>query len=98
MLRVRDVSDTSKDIIRLINKGNIYKTVKIYNYKDCRVIYCLTHCDRLHVSASTPHGPASEVDLLYAFGQLTDKPVSDFELMMSERALYLLEKESSFIN
>lgn len=57
MSDVKDVSSQNIDIIRLVNRDNLFKKVKVYQYKDCRIIYCITICNQLRISGSTPKGP-----------------------------------------
>lgn len=98
MSEIINISKESKKIIKLVNHDNSYKEVMIYSYKNLRIIYCITHKGALHISASTPTGPATKKDLVYIFGKLTNKSIFEFKFVTSERAVYLIENFSEFIN
>ncbi len=98
MTQITDVSKESTEIIKIVNRDNLYKEVRIYSYKNLRVIYCITNKGALHISASTPLGPATKKDLIYVFQNLTDKSIFDFEFVTTDRAVYLIESFSEFID
>ncbi|AKL96665.1 hypothetical protein CACET_c32210 [Clostridium aceticum] len=95
-MTIINVSKENAGTIRLINQDNLFKEVQIYEYKNLRIIYCVTTYNALHISASTPFGPASKKDLVNIFKKLTDKPISDFQFMLTSRAAYLLEQVPEF--
>lgn len=97
MPEIINISIESKEIIELVNRDNLFKEVRVYNYKNLRIIYCITNNGALHISASTPSVPATKKDLIYIFRKLTDKPIFDFEFVQTNRAVYLIESSSEFI-
>lgn len=100
MAKIINVSNQSKsiEIIKLMNKDNLFREIKIYKYKDCNIFYCITDKGKLHISGSTPQGPADEKDLIYVFNKLTKKSIESFELMKTKRVLYLLESNHNYLN
>ncbi|GEM_PF-1777621 len=97
MENIIDVSSENMDIIRLINTHNQFKLIKIYQYKDCRVIYSITNSNKLHVSASAPTRKVGAIELTRIFKLLTNKSLNEFEFLRMPRGLYLLEKEDEFL-
>lgn len=98
MSKIKDVSNESVGIIQLINKDNLFKEVRIYKYKDCKILYCITNYGALHISASTPHGPAGMKDLTCIFGKLTNKSIDDFRFMKTNGVSYLIEEKHPNLN
>ena len=62
MSKVIDISNTPRSIetIRLMNRDNLYKEIRIYRYKDCNFFYCLTSYGELHISGSSIRGPVEK--------------------------------------
>ncbi len=94
MENITDVSNESTDVIQLINMNKQFKLVKIYQYKDCRVIYSITKCNKLHISASAPDRKVTPIELVCIFRLLTNKSLKDFEFLRMPRGIYLIEKEN----
>lgn len=100
MPKVIDISNTPRSIetIRLMNKDNLFKEIRIYRYKDCNFFYCITHYNALHISGSSINGPVDKKDLDYVFKKLTNKPIENFNYMKTSRALYLIEEKNIMLN
>lgn len=94
MSSLKNVSNKHKKVIRLMNKDNLFKKIVIYEIEDCKIFYCITFNNKLHISGSKDYGFPSLEIMLEAFNQLTDKEISDFQIMKTEKAFYLLEKEN----
>lgn len=95
MSKIKDISNASRSIetIKLMNKNNLFKEIKIYKYKDCNIFYCITAQGKLHISGSTPKGAADKKDLLYVFSKLTKKSINNFRFMKTNKVSYLLEEK-----
>jgi hypothetical protein len=88
------VTEKNKDTVDLMNKYGSFKKIVIYKMNDYNIFYCITSCGKLHISGSIRNGfPPTRV-MLDAFRQLTDKDISNFNIMETESVLYFIEKES----
>ena len=98
MAKIKDVSKESLKVIELMNKDKLFKKIKVYKYENYNVFYCITHYDALHISASTPQGPASKEVLICIFKKLTNKPIENFKFLKTSRVSYFLEEDNNLLN
>lgn len=98
MAKIKDISNECLQVIQLMNQDKLFKKIKVYKYEDCRIFYCITHYNSLHISASTPQGPASKEGLMCIFHKLTKKPIENFEFFKTTRASYFVERENDLLN
>ncbi|MHB9943636.1 hypothetical protein CF065_18975 [Clostridium sporogenes] len=94
MYILKDITKKSGDVISVVNMHGLYKKIKIYQLNNCEIFYCITHKNKLHISGSGNYGAPQLDIMLYAFKQLTNKNISDFEISSSNRTLYIIEKNS----
>jgi hypothetical protein len=94
MSRVKNITKNSKEALKTINAGNLYKSVQIYDLEGCEIFYYITHDGKLHLSGSSQYGLPPITLMLDAFSQLTDKDISNFKFMQTETVMYIIEKDS----
>lgn len=92
MSKIKDVSKNYKKVLRLVNQNNLYKNLSAYEIERCEIFYCITHNNKIHISGSSDDGVPPLDVMLDAFTQLTDKDISSFDVMQSEKVFYFIEK------
>ncbi|MFL0198337.1 hypothetical protein ACJDU8_22635 [Clostridium sp. WILCCON 0269] len=98
MKKVKNITKKCKDASEMVNMDNLYKKLKAYELDGCEIFYCITHDDKLHLSGSCKNGLPSTDIMVEAFRQLTNKDISNFDIMCSEKVLYFMEKDSHVLD
>lgn len=93
MSKIKNTSEKYRKVLKLVNQNNLYKKLSAYEIEGCEVFYCITHDNKIHISGSSDNGVPPLDVMLDAFNQLTNKDISSFDVMQSEKVLYFIEKD-----
>lgn len=94
MSKVKDITSKCRKALKAVNNTHLYKELKAYDLEGCEIFYCVTHNGKLHLSGSSEYGLPPITVMLDAFDQLTNKDISNFDIMETENILYIIEKRS----
>ncbi|MBV4423462.1 hypothetical protein [Clostridium tyrobutyricum] len=92
MSKVKNITKSCRHALKGLKESGIYKKVLAYDLEGCEIFYCITNDGKLHLSGSSDYGLPPLTVMLDAFNQLTDKDISNFKFMQSEKVLYFMEK------